>query len=221
MLIHGDARAALAQMPDQSVDCIVSDPPYRTISGGNRKTPGRPSGMLSLNDGRVFEHNDITPAEYLPDLFRVLRDPGHIYLMTNLLNLESMMATMRGTGFGIHNLLVAHKNNAVVNRWYMKDVEYVIFGRRGAAFPINNRGNHTCHDWTNPCGTKTHPTEKSVALMRRYVENSSQPGETVLDPFMGSGATGVACQESGRRFIGIEMQREYYLTACRRMRTLP
>lgn len=220
-----DARDMLRGMDEGSVDCIVSDIPYATISGGNKESGnqrhGRPSGMLSANDGKVFEHNDIKLREYIHDLYRVLRDPGHMYLMINFMNLESSMAEVRRAGFELHSLLVAKKQNATPNRWYMKNMEYTIFARKGAAFSINNKGSMTCHNWVNPVGGKSHPTEKSVDLMRLYIENSTQPGETVLDPFAGSGATAVACKESGRNFIGCEIDPKYYQIACKRIGTMP
>ena len=61
----------------------------------------------------------------------------------------------------------------------------------------------------NPAGMKSHPTEKPVALMRDLVEASSLPGQVVLDPFCGTGAVGVACRETGRTFIGIEIDPDY------------
>ena len=216
-----DALDVLRGLDGGSVDCIITDPPYPTISGGKGGTGDRPSGMLAKNDGKIFEHNSLRARDYMHDLFRVLRDPGHVYVMTNFLNLEETMKQMRMVGFGLHNLLVARKQNATPNRWYMKNVEYTILGRKGAAFQINDCGSMTCHDWTNPVGKKLHETEKSVELMQGYVENSTQPGETVLDPFMGAGATGVACQRVNRNFIGIEIDQTYYSTACDRMGVMP
>ncbi|MDK3075168.1 site-specific DNA-methyltransferase [Sedimentitalea sp. JM2-8] len=220
---RGDARELLRGMPAESVDCVVTDPPYQTISGGNGEsaTHKRPTGMLADNDGKMFEHNDVKFREYLHDLYRVLRDPGHIYLMVNFLNLEAALAEMRRAGFRVHNLLIARKQNATPNRWYMKNVEYTIFARKGAAFPINDCGSMTCHDWKNPVGNKTHPTEKSVDLMRMYVENSTQPGDIVLDPFAGTGSTGVACKLSGRSFVGCEFDVTYLTIACKRIGVMP
>jgi DNA modification methylase len=223
MLMLGDARVLLPHVPSSSVDLICTDPPYRTISGGEQGgMRTRPSGMLASNNGKGgFEHNDISFAEYLPDFFRVLRPQAHLYLMINFLNLEEAMREVRSAGFDIHNLLVARKQNATPNRWYMKNCEYVLLCRKGAAFPINDCGAMTCHDWKNPVGQKSHPTEKSVELMQGYILNSSQPDHVVMDPFMGTGATGIAARAAGRRFMGFEIDRNYYLTACKRMRMMP
>jgi len=204
VIIQGDARQVLRLIPSASIDLIVTDPPYPTISGGSGGE-GRPVGVLAKNDGRMFAHNDLRFEEYLPDLFRVLRDPGHMYLMVNFLNLERAMAAIRAAGFDIHNLLVWMKNNATPNRWYMKNAEYVIFARKGAAVSINDCGSKTVHQFDNILGSKTHPTEKPVELLRHYITNSSAPGQTVLDPFCGTGSTLIAALRAGRRAIGIEI----------------
>jgi site-specific DNA-methyltransferase (adenine-specific) len=207
-VIYADARDVLASLPDQCIDCIVTDPPYRVISGGN-KSAGRPMGILGPNDGKIFNHNDIGFDEYIPELFRVLRDPGHIYIMTNLLNLWSMRDALVSAGFKIHNLLVWKKPNVTPNRWYMSNREFTLFARRGKAFTINNPGSSAVHEFANPSGNRKHPTQKPVDLMRLYVENSTQPGDLVLDPFAGSGATGEACRQTGRRFMGVEIDDKY------------
>jgi len=207
-VIHADARDILASLPDQCVDCIVTDPPYRVISGGNAAV-GRPTGILAANDGRIFERNDIRFDEYAPDLFRVLRDPGHIYMMSNLLNLFDMRDALIDAGFKLHNLLVWKKPNVTPNRWYMSNREFTLFARRGRAFTINNPGSAAVHEFPNPSGNRAHPTQKPVDLMRFYIENSTQPGDLVLDPFAGSGSTGEACRLTGRRFIGVEIDDKY------------
>lgn len=211
----GDMRLNLPPI----VDLIVTDPPYRVISGGNSAV-GRPTGILAANDGRIFTDNDIAFADYLPQLYSVLRDPGHLYMMVNFFNLEAALAATRQAGFDIHNLLVWKKNNVTPNRWYMKNAEYVIMARKGKAFSIADCGSKTVHEF-NSVSERDHPTEKPVDLMRLYIENSSRPGDLVLDPFMGSGSTGVAAGLAGRRFWGVEIDPVYYAAACRRMGRMP
>ena len=115
------------------------------------------------------------------------------------------------------NLLAWRKQNKTANRYYMNQLEFILLLRKGKARTINNRGTSNCLDVLNIIGTKNHPTEKPVELMQILVENSSQPGETVLDPFMGTGATGVACVATGRKFIGMELDQDYFHIAGRRM----
>lgn len=196
-------------------DCIITDPPYRNISGG-KGTPGNgsPSGMLTENDGRIFDHNDITPEQYAPILFRLVTDPGHLWIFCNEMNRRRMEDAMLAAGFKTHFLGAWIKSNKVVNRWGMKNGELLFLFRKGAA-----RGLYTpsleqfiCCPSVPPSG-KMHPTQKPVNLMRKLVDASSLPGETVFDPFMGAGSTGVAAVQAGRRFEGCEIDPQYFETA--------
>lgn len=215
-LMQGDCLELMRDIPDGSVDMVLTDPPYKVISGGNRSA-NRPMGMLSKNDGKIFKHNSIGFSDYLPDLYRVMACRSHIYLMVNLVNLEDAMRCVREAGFKVHNLLIWNKNNATPNRWYMKNVEYVIFARKGKAKTIFNPSSKTCHAFGNVAPGRLHPTQKPVELMQHYIENSSGIGDTVLDPFMGSGTTGVAAKNLGREFIGIELDEEYFKIAKERI----
>jgi site-specific DNA-methyltransferase (adenine-specific) len=215
-LLQGDCLEMMKEIPDGSVDMVLTDPPYRVMFGGN-KSPGRPTGILSKNDGKIFKHNDIEFSDYLPELYRVMADRSHLYLMVNFLNLETAMKCVREAGFKIHNLLIWNKNNATPNRWYMKNVEYVIFARKGKAKTIQNPGSKTSHAFDNVKPGRLHPTQKPVELMQHYIENSSTIGDIVFDPFMGSGSTGVAAKNLDRSFIGIEMDDEYFKIAKERI----
>lgn len=207
---------------------IVSDIPYRTISGGNvigKDGPGKhgqPTGMLLNNDGKNFRHNDTPIESYAADLFRVLKSPGHAYVMTNEFSRRRVEDALLAAGFRTHALLVWKKNICTPNRWYMKNAEFTFLVRKGPARRINNVDSMVCHEFrAAPSGNRDHPTEKPVDLMRFYIENSSQPGDLVMDPFMGAGSTGIAAVVCGRRFLGIEIDREYYAAACRRMGVMP
>ena len=216
MIYHADCRDLLPHL--EPVDLLVSDVAYDGISGGNTTSKKRCSGILKVNDGKIFKHNDIAPAEYAGLFYAALKSPAHCYVMTNLLNLEDMLREFRLAGFGLHNQLPWVKDNAVTNRWYMKDVEYVLLFRKGEAFQINNCGEKTSCIYPNPKG-KIHETEKPVALMEKFIRNSSQPGQIVLDPFCGSGSTLEAARRLGRRSIGIDMDESKCETAARRLST--
>lgn len=211
-----DALDGLGLLPDGSVDMIFTDPPYPVISGG----PGGCKGVIAANDGKIFQHNDTPIESYAGELFRVLRNPGHCYVMTNELNRRRTEDALLAAGFRIHKLLVWLKNNVTPNRWYMQNSEFTFFARKGPAFSIANRGSKVVHEFTNPVGKKLHPTEKPVDLARFYVENSCPPGGTVLDPFAGAGAAAVAALETGRCFVGFEIDPEFYGIARRRMSVL-
>lgn len=216
----GDCLDILKNISDNSIDLIVTDPPYRTISGGNKSEKwksGYKNSILYKNDGKIFEHNDIDHKKWLKECYRVLKNNSHIYIMTNVLNLFNLEKLATDVGFKLHNLLVWEKNTANANRWYMKNCEYVLFMRKGKAKTINNPSSKTVHKYNNIIGNKLHPTEKPVDLMKFYITNSSDKNDVVLDPFMGSGSTGVACVNTNRNFVGIELDEKYFNIAKERI----
>lgn len=210
-LLLGNATELFKGIPNDSIDCIITDPPYETISGGTPDNDGvsRPTGILEKNDGKIFQYNNIDITSWIGECFRVLKNDTHIYIMTNFLNLEHYLKSVREAGFSIHNLLIWEKNNATPNRWYMKNCEYIIFARKGAAKPISNCGTKTVLQFKN-VKDRIHPTEKPLDLLECLITNSTQPGEIVLDPFGGSFSTALAALKVGRQYISFEIDEQYY-----------
>ena len=209
-LLFGDCLERMKEIPDGSVDLIVSDVPYKLTGGGKGDgvNSKRPKGILADNTQLMqvpkFE-------DWLPEIYRVMKDGSHIYLMCNFKNLNDLMNKTEAVGFKHVNLLVWEKNNCTPSQFYMKNCEYTLLLRKGKSKYINNIGDSkTVHKFNNLIGNKIHPTEKPVELMKFYVENSSNVGDLVLDMFMGSGSTGVACLNTNRKFIGIEMEEKYF-----------
>jgi len=222
LLLNGDFLDVIKGVKDSSVDLVLTDPPFRVIAGGSNESPfkgnarGRPRGILTKNDGRLFKHNDITPSEYMPELYRVLKPGRDAYVMTNNLTLASLLEAGDAAGFKRHGLLFWIKNTRTPSRWYMKNTELVVYLYKPPARAINDPRSTQTFEATNP-RNKSHPTEKPVELMEHYVLNSTEPGWLVLDPFMGSGTTGVACANTGRDFIGIEIDQNYFTVAKARL----
>lgn len=215
-LWYGDCLELMKDIPNGSIDLVVTDPPYKTTSRGSS---GGTGGILKeeINKrGKVFKHNDIEFNEWLPELYRVLKDTGHAYIMSNNKNLKNMLMEIENVGFNIYKTLIWAKNSPITNMYYMDSHEYIIFCRKGKAKRINNCGTKSVLNVDNP-RNKVHPTEKPVELMEVLVNNSSLDGEVVLDPFMGSGTTGVACKNLNRKFIGIELDEKYFNIAKERI----
>ena len=231
-LLHGDCLELMKDIPDKSIDLIVTDPPYKIISGGVTKIPtgNEPSGIFNRREkrkdwsdnarsGKLFNHNEIRFEEWLPDVFRVLKEKSHFYVMCNDRNMQEMLNECEKVGFKLVNILVWKKNNCTPNRYYMKNSEFILLFRKGGARTINNAGSKQCMEIPNIIGNKLHPTEKPVELMEIFINNSSNPNDTVLDPFIGSGTTGVACKNLNRNFIGIELDDKYFEIAKERIET--
>lgn len=210
-LILGDCLKEMGNIQDESIDLIVTDPPYKVITGGknNGRNSKRPVGILTNNDG--YFDNIPSPKQYMSELFRVLKNETHCYIFSNAICLSEMLTEAQLAGFKLHNILIWEKNNCTPSQWYMKNCEYILFLRKGSAKYINNIGqSKTVHKFNNITGRKVHPTEKPVDLLEFYIKNSSNVGDVVLDPFMGSGSTGVACVNTKRNFIGIELDEKYF-----------
>ncbi len=215
-LILGDCLEVLPLLGEKA-DLVVSDPPYLLTSGGNavEVMGGLFSHSEYTNDGELM---DIVPWDQMGGpIYRALKNSADCYIMTNDKNLFAAHGGFTGAGFQFHNLLSWDKIRATRNRWYMKHNEFTLYLWKGNAQRINNCGSMQTFKLNAPRET-SHPTEKPVQLMVHYIENSSQLGDLVLDPFMGSGSTMVACVETGRRGIGIEKKPEFFKMTCERVR---
>lgn len=217
-LIKGDCIEEMQKLIDRGVkvDMVLTDPPYKTITGGD--SGNRPKGMLSGNR-KLFKHqNDIHISKWIYLLYELLKTESHCYIFVNSMNMTDFLNESKCAGFKLHNILVWEKNNCNPSQFYMKNCEYVLFLRKGKAKWINNIGeSKTVHKFRNIIGKKNHPTEKPVDLLEFYINNSSDYGDIILDPFMGSGSTGVACKNLGRNFIGIEKDDKYFEIAKERI----
>lgn len=217
-IIQGDCLEVMKQMPDKCVDLVLTDPPYRTISGGNGHPEINMHGsVIGKNDGKIFEHNEIEISEWLPEVKRVMKDDTHGYCFTNQLNLLPYLKEFEIQGLEVHRILIWDKGIATWTRWYMKSYEPIIFFRKGKAKAINNQGTSDILRFANP-RNKYHPTEKPVDLLRKLIFNSTQQIETVFDPFMGSGSLALACVGEDRNFIGCEISENYCHIARERLR---
>lgn len=214
-LYHGDALEILPTL-GQCADLLVSDPPYKLTYGGPH---GSMKGCLSKerydNKGGLVMC-DIDWPDFMPALYGCLKDQAHAYVMANNRHIANCENAALAAGFRLHNWLVWDKRTATPNRWYMKNLEFVGFFYKGTAFYINNMSAKQLLSVPQIDESK-HPTEKPVPLMKFYIEQSSQPGQVVIDPFMGSGTTGVAALMSGRGFIGVEKSDEYFEIARQRI----
>lgn len=137
-IYNKDASELFKEIDDETINLIVTDPPYKCIKGGRPKRKNCPSGILKKNDGKIFKNNDISPEEFIPELYRILKNDSQCYIMVNLLNLNNYINICLKCGFRLHNLLIWEKNNVTPSRWYMKNAEYILFLRKGKAKPINN-----------------------------------------------------------------------------------
>jgi len=217
-IYNGDMRELITTVDDNSVACIFTDVPY-AINGGKGWDGNNVEKNRLIKENKIFEHNDITPSEYLPDFYRVLEDTGHIYLMTNSLHLANIQIEMEKVGFIINNILVMVKNNTVTNQHYMKNCEFTIFARKGGSKGLNDYGLNSAMSVIMPNGKdKIHDTEKPFEYVKKLIENSTRKGDIVADFFAGSGNVANACIQLGLDFITCEIDNKFFKVAENRIK---
>ena len=222
ILKNGDVLDELSLIENSYFDMAVIDPPYilNKTTGGISKTGlvDRWQGNIKGSDRKASIQNDIKFEDWLPAVYRVMKDNSHCYIWTNDKNLSDLQVAAEKVGFRLHNVLIWKKSNCTPNRWYMKNCEFILFLYKGKAKPIKNKGTSQFFEYKNKSGKdKFHPTEKPVDLIKELIFNSSDENDLVLDCFMGSGSTGVACVETKRRFYGIEIDEKYFDIAKQRI----
>jgi len=215
-LYLGDCREVLPSV--RGVKALIADAPYRVTSGGFGDLQGGFGGWIKNsydNKGAIVEC-DITWAEWLSLVPDCLDDDAQAYIFSNDRNLQEARAAAEAAGLTFHRLLVWDKRAALPNRWYQQTCEFVLFMRKGRAYMINDPSSKSLVSLFQR-DESDHPTEKPVELCRLYIENSTKAGDLVLDPFLGSGTSGVAAVLSRRSFIGVELTEKWFDVACRRI----
>jgi DNA modification methylase len=197
-LYHGDCLEVMRTLPDGCVDAVVTDPPYGIGYAGSQSvggTPGRKKAYwrtwaTSWDEQRIAPETMLAVAQCAP---KAVVWGGNFYADVLPPSKGWMIwdKTQRDLSFG--------------------DAELAWTNVLGSMriFSLNR-----CHVALDG---KEHPTQKPVKLMEWCIEKISKPGDTILDPFMGSGTTGVACVKTGRNFIGIEIDKGYFDIAERRI----
>ena len=173
--------------------------------------------MEYIKKGKLFKHNDIKFEEWLPEIYRILKQDTHCYIMINPRNLAELQTKAEKVGFKFQNILIWEKNNSTPNRYYLNSYEMILMLRKGKAKTINNRGTKNILQINNIIGNKKHPTEKPVELMKILIENSTEVGGVVLDSCIGSGTPCVAAIIEKRHYIGFETNAEYFQIAKKRI----
>ena len=221
-LYKGDCLQLLKDIPDKSIDLIVTDPPYEFVStsGGGSQGHKVAAVMKECEDIDIIRGFN---KKVLDECYRVMKKPN-IYLWCNARQIPMYLdffVKERGCTFDV---LVWIKDNPVptYSNKYLTDKEYCLYFRKGGyCAPKSYEAARSW--WMRPVNAKDkalyqHPTIKPLSIIETLVDNSSMGGGTILDPFMGSGTTGVACVKLKRNFIGMEIDDKYFRIAQDRIR---
>lgn len=238
-ILHGDTFELLNQF-NFKFDMIFADPPYFLSNGGISCQAGK---VVSVNKGEWDkggdpEYIEAFNKEWISLSREKLKENGTIWISGTYHNIFSVANALTALGFKILNVITWAKTNPPPNiscRYFTYSTEFIIWARKQKNVPhyynyelmklINDNKQMTdvwrlpaIAPWEKSCGK--HPTQKPLALLTRIILASTQLGAWILDPFSGSSTTGIAASLTGRRFLGIEREKEYVLMSKQRREEL-
>lgn len=242
-VLNGECVDLLKSLPDQSVDLVFADPPYNLQLSKQLLRPNN-SCVDGVDDDwdqfASFADYDAFSKAWLAECRRILKPDGSLWVIGSYHNIFRLGTALQDLGFWILNDVVWRKTNPMPNfrgRRFTNAHETLIWASRekSARYTFNyeslkamNDDLQMRSDWLFPIcagperlkngdGAKAHPTQKPEALLNRILLASTVPGDTVLDPFFGTGTTGAAAKRLGRHWIGIEQDSGYAKIAAERI----
>ena len=225
----------MRSIPDQSIDCIITDPPYNLgLFMHNRNTnlaKMRQNQFAYAGwDNLDYREWKKSMMKFLLQCKRVLKKRGTLIIFMAIIKVADIIQLAEKVGFYYKTTGVWHKTNPMprnMNIQFVNSTEcwlYFINGHTSGTF--NNEGK-VKHDFLEssvcPISEKKHgkhPTQKPLSILKELIQSVTNPGEIVLDPFMGSGSTCVAAAILGRRYFGIELDKDYYEIAKARIKEI-
>jgi modification methylase len=234
-------------LPEGCADLIFADPPYNLQLKNELRRPDN-SKVDAVDDNwdqfSSFAEYDRFTREWLTEARRVLKDTGALWVIGSYHNIFRVGAILQNLGFWVLNDVVWRKTNPMPNfrgRRFTNAHETLIWAAKSAnqkSYTFNYEAMKALNDevqmrsdWTLPIcsggerlkdedGRKAHSTQKPESLLYRVILSSTKQGDVVLDPFFGSGTTGAVARKLGRRFIGIERDKDYAKLARSRIADL-
>lgn len=244
-LYQGDCLEVLEKLPAESVDLVFADPPYNLSNDGFTCQNGKMVSVnkAEWDKSKGFEGDAAFHEAWILACRRVMKPNASLWISGTYHSIYTCGHLLQRHGFKILNDIVWFKPNASPNlscRYFTASHETLLWTRLGeqakhvfnyeamknGEFPedsLKRPERQMRSVWSIPTAPRSekthgaHPTQKPLRLLERIIEASSNAGDLVLDPFVGSGTTGVAALRLGRRFWGIDMSREYLSLAQSRM----
>ena len=226
-LYNGDCFSVLKEIEIDTVDMVCTDPPYLIETEGGKKflLEGNRESFNEIKAADIHEGIDISKfLDATLELFSDNRRYCGVYFHSTKQIIDYI--TWAEKYSFQYNIGVWHKTNPIplCGNKYLNDVEYWIYikGNKSKILGSYASKSMVYTDVVNKIDKEkyNHPTIKPVPLMEKFVINHTKEGDTILDPFMGSGSTGVACKQNNRNFIGIELDQTYFDTAANRINSI-
>lgn len=215
-VFESDALAWLRSLPSDSVDLVVTDPPYSSLEKHRKRGTTTRLSLSKASSNTWFETipNEAFPA-LLVEIYRVLRPDGHFYLFCDAETMFVVKPYAEAVGFRFWKPIVWNKMRIGMGYHYRAKYEFILFFEKGKR-KLNDLSIPDILDV--PRIHRGYPTEKPADLMEILIRQSTVEGETVLDPFMGSGSVGVAALRIGRQFLGNDSSHEAVVLSTSRLK---
>jgi len=203
-----DCLKGMIAIPDSSIDLVITDPPYLINYRSNRRKNKEDRFNYIKNDDK--DNNELIEI-FMRESYRILKKNTAIYIFCSWHNIDFFKKLFEKY-FKMKNLIVWNKNNhgsGDLRGSYAPKHELILFGHKGRSLLRNKRISDVIDFDKISSKRLKHPTEKPLGLLEIFIEKSSDKGSIILDPFIGSGTTAIACKKLHRNFIGFEISQEY------------
>lgn len=213
LIFHGDCIEKLDILPTNSIDLVITDPPYG-IDFQNDWQNGD-------NQFEKMENDDKIDTSFIPKIDKVTKDNSALYLFTRWDVYPEWLKAVKQSDFKVKNCIVWDKVKhglGDLQKSYAPTHEFIIYAVKGENEINGKRPQDIMRDRRVLHGEKQHPAEKPVSLISELIKNSSDKGDIVLDPFAGSGSTLVAAEIHDRNYIGIEIAEKFVDLARKRIK---
>ena len=212
----GDCLELMKDMPDGSIDLIVTDPPYLI----KYKTNRRKNKTHDFCSEILNDDNYALISNYIKECYRILKDNTAMYMFCNCDRVDYFKQELEKTGFKIKNMIIWVKNNWTagdLKAQFGKQYEIIFLVNKGRKY-FNGKRITDVWNFDRVSGNKqVHQNQKPVDLLEQCILKHSKENDIVFDGFMGVGSTGVACLNTNRNFIGIELDEKYFNIAKERI----
>lgn len=212
-LMQGDCLELIKEIPDGVIDLVLTDPPYGIDFQSQRKKDKTKWMPKIKNDKEPF-------TAFIQELPRIINATGAVMIFTRWDVQQKIIDAMTENGMRPKNIIIWDKvihGMGDLLRAYGSRYESIVFWANKDFRFNGKRPTDIIRCQRVPACKLTHPNEKPVELLGTLIQQCTKPGDTVLDMFMGSGSTGVACAGTGRNFIGMELDVRYYKNAHERI----
>ena len=221
-LLKGDCIKLIETLEDESIDAIITDPPYNIAKENNFKSMGR----AGIDFGEWDKGFDM--IKWIEKAIPKVKKGGNIVIFADMRQFSPYITKLEELGCTFKDVIRMEKSNPIPrnrDRRFIFDTEYALyFVKNGDKWTFNRLDENYERPLIKTSVTpksqkigKGHPTQKPLYAMEWLIERLTNDGDVVLDPFMGSGTTGVACQNLNRDFIGCELSDEYFEMAQKRL----